>query len=121
LHYLAQKLSEENPLQDQPLNENISGLDSELSNLVDAVVEAVLTTSQTGDLENALFIRDELHRLPNSLMTEVLNGIIFNLVKREPDVCRWFLLDIFLRDAEPEKKADVAERINLLMADIQSL
>lgn len=106
---------------DQSLNENINGLDTELSNLVQAVVEAVLRTSRTADVDNALFIRDELHRLPQYLMTEVLNGIIFNLVKIDPVVCRWFILDIFLRDTEPEKKADVAERINLLIADIQSL
>jgi hypothetical protein len=34
-------------------------------------------------------------------------------------LCRWFIIDIFLKDADPEGKADVAERINLLLADLR--
>ena len=111
---------EESPLQDQPINENINELEVELSNLVEATVKAILIARETEKLENALVIRDELHRLPNYLMKEVLNGVILNLVKIDPLLCRWFVLDIFLRDAEPNGKADVAERINLLIADLRS-
>jgi hypothetical protein len=108
-------------LQDQPLNDKTNGLEIELSHLVEAVVEAVLIASQTQELENALVIRDELLRLPDYLITEVLNGVILKLVKIDPVLCRWFILDIFLENAASEGKADVAERINLLIADIQSL
>lgn len=108
------------PLQEQPINENINELEVELSNLVEATVKAILIAKETQKLENALVIRDELHRLPNYLMKEVLNGVILNLVKIDPLLCRWFVLDIFLRDAEPNGKADVAERINLLIADLRS-
>ncbi|HCF30245.1 MAG TPA: hypothetical protein DEV81_24295 [Cyanobacteria bacterium UBA11049] len=107
-------------MQDQPINENINELEIELSNLVEATVKAILIARETQKLENALVIRDELHRLPNYLMKEVLNGVILNLVKIDPFLCRWFVLDIFLRDAEPNGKADVAERINLLIADLRS-
>lgn len=96
-------------------------LEIELSHLVEAVVEAVLIASKTQEIKNALVIRDELRRLPSHLVTEVLNGVILKLLKINPTLCRWFILDIFLQDAEAEGKADVAERINLLIADIQSL
>ena len=105
-------------MSDQPPNENQPEVD--LSQLVEAVVKAVLKTKQTQDLEDALMIRDELHRLPNALMTEVLNQVMLRLVQVDPDLCRWFIVDIFLRDADPEGRADVAERINLLMAELQS-
>lgn len=65
-------------------------------------------------------IRDELRRLPDDLTTEILNQVMLALVKIDPDVCRWFILDVFLHGADPEGKADVAERLNLLFADLQS-
>lgn len=95
-------------------------LDTNLNTLVDAVAKAVLAANRNENLEDALSIRDELHRLPNELITEVLNGVILNLVKVDPEVCRWFILDVFLRDADPEGRADVAERINLLLDDLRS-
>ncbi|HEY9620991.1 MAG TPA: hypothetical protein V6C78_11515, partial [Crinalium sp.] len=98
----------------------MNNLDTNLNTLVDAVVKAILAANQSQDVDDALSIRDELHRLPNHLMTEVLNGVILNLVQVDPEVCRWFILDIFLRDADPEGRADVAERINLLLADLRS-
>lgn len=107
-------------LSEQPVNKSMNELEIELNHLVEAVVEAVLIASKTQEIENALVIRDELRRLPNHLVTEVLNGVILKLLKINPILCRWFILDIFLQDAEPEGKADVAERINLLIADIQS-
>jgi hypothetical protein len=95
-------------------------LEEELNNLGNAVVKAVVTIAQTRDMEDARVIRDELRRLPGPLMTEVLNNVILNLVKIDPDLCRWFLLEVFLGEADPEGKADVAERINILMADLRS-
>jgi hypothetical protein len=92
----------------------------DLSSLTEAVVQAVIRAAQAQSKEDALLIRDELHRLPDYLMTEVLNDVILGLVKVDPNLCRWFILDVFLQDAEPEGKADVAERINLLLADLQS-
>ena len=97
----------------------MKGLEVEVGSLVAAVVNAAKAARLTQNLEDALSIRDALNRLPDSLKTDVLNGVIFDLVKIDPIVCRWFLLDIFLRDANPEGKADVAERINLLIADLQ--
>ncbi len=108
------------PLQDQPQDENLKGLKASINNLVEAVVKAVVMASQTQELDDVFVIRDELHRLPDYLMTEVINDVILNLVKIDADLCRWFIVDIFLRDAEPEGKADVAERINLLIADLRS-
>lgn len=105
---------------DQPINENINELEVELGNLVEAIVKAVVVASETQKLESALAIRDELNRLPDYLTKEVLNGVILGLVKIDPLLCRWFILDVFLRDADPEGKADVAERINLLIADLRS-
>ncbi len=108
-------------MQDQPLSQSINTLKHEIDRLVEAVAEAVVVASQTQNLENALAIRDELRRLPEYLVTEVLNSVILKLLKIDPNLCRWFVLDIFLHDAESEGKADVAERINLLIADVQSL
>ncbi|MBE9179535.1 hypothetical protein IQ268_13275 [Oculatella sp. LEGE 06141] len=95
-------------------------LEDSLNSLVNAVVAAIVVTNQTRKLGDAIAICDHLHRLPESLLTEVLNGIMLNLVQTDPLLCRWFILDVFLREADPEGKADVAERINLLMADLQS-
>lgn len=91
-----------------------------LDDLIEVVVKAVVSAYQTQELENALVIRDELQRLPNALTTEVLNGVILDLVKINPDLCRWFILDVFLCEADPDGRADVAERINLLMADLNT-
>jgi hypothetical protein len=118
--YKFQRLVKNNSLPDLPFNENQTGLEVNLNILAIAVVKAILVASKTQKLDDALIIRDELRRLPDSLVTEVLNGVILNLVKVNPTLCRWFILDIFLRDADPEGKADVAERINLLIADLQS-
>jgi hypothetical protein len=118
--YKFQRLVKNNSLPDLPFNENQTGLEVNLNILVNAVVKAILVASTTQELDDALIIRDELRRLPDDWVTEVLNGVILNLVKVNPTLCRWFILDIFLRDADPEGKADVAERINLLIADIQS-
>lgn len=91
-----------------------------LDELVNAVVKAIATAYQTQSLENALVIRDELQRLPPALTTEVINGVILHLVQTDPALCRWFILDVFLCEADPEGRADVAERINLLMADLKT-
>ncbi|XHX77507.1 MAG: hypothetical protein RBJ76_24215 [Stenomitos frigidus ULC029] len=91
-----------------------------LDALIEVVVKAVVSAYQTQELENALVIRDELQRLPNDMTTEVINGVILSLVQTNPDLCRWFILDVFLCEANPEGKADVAERINLLMADLNT-
>ena len=98
----------------------MKGLETEIGNLVEAVVKAAIAAHQRQNLADALSIRDQLNRLPDSLKTDVLNGVILNLVKIDPLLCRWFIIDIFLRDANPEGKADVAERINMLIADLQS-
>ncbi|MBL1176597.1 hypothetical protein [Pantanalinema sp. GBBB05] len=95
-------------------------LATDLDHLVEMVVKAVITVSQTRSVEEALMIRDELRRLPDDLTTEILNQVMLSLVKIDPDVCRWFILDVFLHNADPEGKADVAERLNLLFADLQS-
>lgn len=105
----------------QPDSEKFQELGIDLNQLVTTVVKAVLLARQTQELDNALVIRDELKRLPDYLLTEVLNGVMLKLVKIDPDLCRWFVLDIFLYDADPEGKADVAERINLLLADLQAM
>lgn len=96
----------------------MKGLETEIGNLVEAVVKAAIAAHQRQNLGDALSIRDQLNRLPDSLKTDVLNGVILNLVKIDPVLCRWFIIDIFLRDAHPEGKADVAERINMLIADL---
>lgn len=90
-----------------------------LSQLVTAVVNSAIAAYQAQDPE-AFVIRDELHRLPAPVMTEVINGVMIKLLQVNPDICRWFILDVFLRDADPEGKADVAERINIMMANLQA-
>lgn len=107
-------------MQDQPPNPSQNEPEIDFSHLVEAVVKAVLKARQTEDINDALVIRDELHRLPSTLMTEVLNQVILRLVQIDPVLCRWFIVDVFLRDADPEGRADVAERINLLMAELRS-
>lgn len=92
----------------------------DISGLVQAVVRAVIRAEESQSHADALLIRDELHRLPDYLMTDVLNDVILELVKVEPNLCRWFILDVFLQDSDPEGRADVAERINLLLADLKS-
>lgn len=92
----------------------------DLNHLVDAVVKAVLKVGQTQDLEEAIVVRDQLRRLPDLLLTEVLNQVMLRLVAIDPLLCRWFIIDVFLRDAPAEGRADVAERINILLADLRS-
>ncbi|MFH7026086.1 MAG: hypothetical protein ACHBN1_11940 [Heteroscytonema crispum UTEX LB 1556] len=106
-------------MQDQSFNNNPNNVEDELNDLVKAVVEAVLIAKQTQELEITQMIRDQLHRLPDNLMTDVINEVIMNLIQIDPALCRWFIIDIFLKDADPEGKADVAERINLLLADLR--
>lgn len=106
-------------MKDEPLNDS-NRLKDEFSRLVESVLNAIAQVGKTQDLERALMIRDEIRRLPDDLVTEILNQVILRLVLMDPDLCRWFLLDVFLRDAVPEAKADVAERINLLLADLQN-
>lgn len=105
-------------MQDQTFNGAISA--ESFRHLVEAIVKAVLKVGQTKNFEEALLIRDELRRLPNDLLTEVLNQVILQLVSIDPMLCRWFIVEVFLQDAEPEGRADVAERINILLADLQS-
>lgn len=105
-------------MQNQPLNETLNAED--FNHLIEAVVKAVLKVGQSHDLEEAIVIRDQLRRLPDTLLTEVLNQVMLRLVPIDPLLCRWFIIDVFLRDAPPEGRADVAERINLLLADLRS-
>ena len=88
--------------------------------MIEAVVAAIVKVGQTEDLAEALVIRDQLRRLPDTFLTEVLNEVILQLVPINPDLCRWFIVEVFLRDAPPEGRADVAERINMLLADLRS-
>ncbi len=103
-------------LQNSPLNETISTDD--FNHLIEAIVAAVVRVGQEKEVTDALVVRDELRRLPGSLLTEVLNEVILRLVSIDPILCRWFIVDIFLQDAAPEGRADVAERINLLLDDL---
>lgn len=103
----------------QPPQDNDSST-LDLGSLVEAVVRAILVAHQAQELDKALLIRDELNRLPSSLVTEVLNGVILHLVKVDPALCRWFVLDVFLYEADPEGKASVAEQFNLMVADLQA-
>lgn len=107
-------------MQDPSLDQSHSEPEIDLSHLVEAVVKVVLRAKQSQSIDDALIIRDQLQRLPNPVMTEVLNQVMLKLVQIDPELCRWFVVDVFLRDADPEGKADVAERINLLMAEMQS-
>ena len=59
---------------------------------------------------------DELEIELSHLVEAVVEGVILNLLKIDPILCRWFILDIFLQDAESEG-TDVAQRINLLIAE----
>lgn len=106
-------------MQNQPFNQTLS--DEDFNHLTESVVKAILKVGQTQNLEEAIVIRDELHRLPDQVLTEVLNQVILRLVAIDPLLCRWFIIDVFLRDAPPEGRADVAERINILLADLRSL
>jgi hypothetical protein len=108
------------PIGSKNLTRSMDDVTVNLDDLIEAVVKAVVSAYQTQELENALVIRDELRRLPDNLTTEVLNGVILRLVQINPDLCRWFILDVFLRESDPDGKADVAERINLLMADLKT-
>lgn len=107
-------------MDDQFLLNESSQLGINLPQLVEAVVQAVTKVGESRDLETALAIRDEIRRLPDELVTEVLNQLILRLIFIDPLLCRWFVLDVFLHDADPDAKADVAERINVLMADLRS-
>lgn len=107
-------------MQEHFQHENLENLKLDLDTLIATVVKAVFLAWQSQELEQALVLRDELRRLPSDLLTEVLNGVMLNLVKVEPVLCRWFVIEVFLHDADPEGKADVAERINLLLADLRS-
>jgi len=107
-------------LDDQPLPNELSQSGINLPQLVEAVVQAVTKVGESRDLDTALAIRDEIRRLPDELVTEVLNQLILRLIFIDPSLCRWFVLDVFLHDADPEAKADVAERINILMTDLRS-
>ena len=106
-------MQDPSPYDSEQLQENFS-------ELIEAVYQAVVKVGSTQSLEDALMIRNEIRRLPNGLVTEILNQIILRLVLADPEVCRWFVLDVFLRDVDPEARADVAERINILLADLQS-
>lgn len=106
-------------MQNQPFNQTLS--DEDFNHLTESVVKAILKVGQTQNLEEAIVIRNELHRLPDQVLTEVLNQVILRLVAIDPLLCRWFIIDVFLRDAPPEGRADVAERINILLADLRSL
>lgn len=106
-------------MHDQSPNDSGSEPAINLSQLVKAVVNVVLKAKQTQNVDEALVVRDELHRLPDQVMTEVLNQVMLELVQIDPALCRWFIVDVFLRDADPEGRADVAERINLMMAELQ--
>lgn len=100
--------SESNPLQ------------GNLQELIETVIQAVLKVGDTRSLQDALTIRDEIRRLPDNLVTEILNQVILRLILVDPLLCRWFVLDVFLHDADPLARADVAERMNLLVADLRS-
>ncbi|MBW4515842.1 MAG: hypothetical protein KME11_11520 [Timaviella obliquedivisa GSE-PSE-MK23-08B] len=112
------------PLSDQSLdneaNNEVAQLGNNLPQLMDSVVQAVTKVGEDRDLESALFVRDEIRRLPDALVTEILNQLILRLIFVDPLLCRWFVLDVFLHDADPAAKADVAERINVLIADLRS-
>jgi hypothetical protein len=105
---------------DNEANNEVAQLGNNLPQLMDSVVQAVTKVGEDRDLESALFVRDEIRRLPDALVTEILNQLILRLIFVDPLLCRWFVLDVFLHDADPAAKADVAERINVLIADLRS-
>lgn len=106
-------------MEDQPPHSTNSDIAVGLNKLVEAVVKSAIAAHKSQNLEDALAIRDELQRLPRTWTTEVINGVMLELVQIDPILCRWFILDVFLYDADPEGKADVAERINLMLADLK--
>ncbi|GAB4385917.1 MAG: hypothetical protein Kow00121_51470 [Elainellaceae cyanobacterium] len=89
--------------------------------LIEVIFKAVMQVGSTQNMEEGLIIRDEIRRLPDQFVTEILNQIILRLVLIDPELCRWFVLDVFLHDSDPEAKADVAERINVLIADLPNV
>ena len=107
-------------MEDQSPNSPSSDIAVGLNKLVEAVVKSAIAAHESQNLEDALAIRDELQRLPRTWTTEVINGVMLELVQIDPSLCRWFILDVFLYDADPEGKADVAERINLMLADLKT-
>jgi hypothetical protein len=107
-------------LYDQSLSHAADQLRINLPQLIEAVVQAVTKVGESRSMESALAIRDEIRRLPDDMVTEVLNQLILRLIFIDPLLCRWFVLDVFLHGADPDAKADVAERINVLMADLRS-
>lgn len=118
-HTFIYSLFTEAPLHNQSLNDSDELKDS-FQDLIEAVFQAIVKVGSTQNLEDALLIRDEIRRLPDHLVTEILNQIILRLVVVDPDLCRWFVIDVFLYNADPEAKADIAERINLLLMDLRS-
>ncbi|MEX0272217.1 hypothetical protein AB3R30_24140 [Leptolyngbyaceae cyanobacterium UHCC 1019] len=98
----------------------VNPLQDGFTQLIEAIAQAVIKVGETQQLETALAIRDEIRRLPDELVTEVLNQVMLKLILTDPLLCRWFVLDVFLYDADPSAKADVAERMNLLLADLRS-
>ncbi|MBW4460145.1 MAG: hypothetical protein KME47_07900 [Nodosilinea sp. WJT8-NPBG4] len=107
-------------MNDQSLPNESTQSGINLPQLVEAVVQAVTKVGESRDLDTALAIRDEIRRLPDELVTEILNQLILRLIFIDPSLCRWFVLDGFLHGADLDAKADVAERINVLMTDLQS-
>jgi hypothetical protein len=107
-------------LYDQSSSHAADQLRINLPQLIEAVVQAVTKVGESRSMESALAIRDEIRRLPDDMVTEVLNQLILRLIFIDPLLCRWFVLDVFLHGADPDAKADVAERINVLMADLRS-
>lgn len=105
---------------DQSSNNAAAQSGINLPQLIEAVVQAVTKVGETRNMESAIAIRDEIRRLPDDIVTEVLNQLILRLIFIDPLLCRWFVLDAFLHGADPDAKADVAERINVLMADLRS-
>ncbi len=97
---------------------NIGNMSQDIATLAEAVVKAVSKAYEGQNLSEGLVIRDQVSRLPDYIVTEVLNAVMLKLVQIDPAICRWFILDVFLHEADPTGKADVAERINLLMADL---
>lgn len=95
-------------------------LGGNLRQLIDVVIQTVIKIGETRQMDQALAIRDEIRRLPDEMVTEILNQLILELIFIDPLLCRWFVIDVFLRDADSEARADVAERINVLLADLRS-
>jgi hypothetical protein len=107
-------------LYQQSFNNEAGSSGINLPQLIEATVQAVTKVGESRNLENALVIRDQIRRRPDELVAEILNQLILRLIFINPLLCRWFVLDVFLHDADLEAKADVAERVNILMADLRS-